>query len=308
MRPRRALPAGRLVTQNMTAILTGGTRGFIAVVAAALVATGIGRVGFAQTRDCDAVPADKKTAVNAIFAALHPYDGCDETFARCLLAKPPTPVVLRLASDICRQVTAGAGRKQVEQSLAKRAQSMLPTGPRATIALDATMSAGSATAPVVAAVYACARCPFCKVMVAALHKAVTDGPLAGKVRLYFRPFPLKSHENSTEGGLAMVAAARLGPFWPFTLHMYENFDGFCPKLLPEWAEAVGMDRKAFEREYADSKTRESLVASKQEGLRNKVSATPSIFIDGRPYLYDLTTASVLDVLEEAYEAASAAKK
>ena len=262
----------------------------------------------AQTPDCDGLPPERKTIARDIFAALHPYDGCDETFAKCLGAKPPKPVVLRLASDICRQVKAGADRKQVERNLAKRAQTMLPTGPRMTIALDEATRAGSATAPVTAVVYACARCPFCKVMVPALHQAVTDGPLAGKVRLYLRPFPIKSHADSTEGGLAMVSAAKLGRFWPFTLRMYESFDSFRPKVLPEWAEAAGIDRKDFEREYADPKNREALVASKQEGLRNKVSATPAIFIDGRPYLYDLTTEAVLDVLQEAHEAAQAGKR
>jgi protein-disulfide isomerase len=156
---------------------------------------------------------------------------------------------------------------------------------------------------VTAVVYACSRCPFCKVMVPALHKAVTDGPLAGKVRLYLRPFPLKTHTNSTEGGLAMVSAAQLGRFWPFTLRLYASFDSFSPKVLPDWAVASGMERAAFERAYADPKTRDALVAAKQEGLRNKVSATPSIFVDGHPYLYDLTTEAVLDVLAEAYEAA-----
>jgi protein-disulfide isomerase len=268
----------------------------------------IGPVVRAQTKDCDAVPADKKTLVDDLFTKLHPYDGCDQTFARCLAAKPPKPVVLRLASDICRQVKAGNDGKQIEQNLAKRAQTMLATGPRATIELDETVRAGSATARVTAVVYACARCPYCRVMVEALHNAVTDGRLAGKVRLYFRPFPLKSHDSSTEGGLAMVSAAKLGRFWPLTLHMYKSFDGFCPKLLPDWATAVGIDRKAFEREYADPKTREALVASKQEGVRNKVSATPSIFIDGRPYLYDLTPDAVVDVLEEAYDATTAGKR
>ncbi len=256
----------------------------------------------AQTPDCDSLPAERKAIARDLFAALHPYDGCDETFARCLAAKPPAPVVLRLASDVCRQVKQGAGRKQVEQSLAKRAQTRLATGARASIALDEAFRAGSASAPVTAVVYACARCPYCRIMVAALHEAVTTGPLAGKVRLYLRPFPLKSHADSTEGGLAMVSAAKLGRFWPFTLRLYEKVDSFCPKLLPEWAEAAGMDRKDFEREYADPKNRELLVASKQEGLRNRVSSTPSIFIDGRPYLYELKPEAVVDVLLEAYEA------
>jgi protein-disulfide isomerase len=268
----------------------------------AIVLLGVPRAVHAQTADCDGLPADKKTVARDLFAALHPYDGCDETFARCLAAKPPKPVVLRLASDICRQVKAGTERKRIEQNLGKRAQTMLATGPRAAIALDEATRAGAADAPVTVVVYACARCPFCKVMVPALHQAVTDGPLAGKVRLYFRPFPLKTHTESTEGGLAFMSAAKLGHFWPFTLRLYKDFDSFCPKVLPDWAEAAGLDRKSFEREYADAKTRDALVASKQEGLRNKVSATPSIFIDGHPYLYDLTTEAVIDVLEEAYEA------
>jgi protein-disulfide isomerase len=261
----------------------------------------------AQTPDCDGLPADKQAIARDLFAALHPYDGCDGTFARCLAAKSPTPVVLRLASDICRQVKSGSERKQVERNLAKRAQTMLAIGPRAAIVLDDAARAGAADAPVTVVVYACSRCPFCKAMVPALYQAVANGPLAGKVRLYLRPFPLKTHPDSTEGGLALVSAAKLGRFWPFTLHVYRNFDSLCPKVLPDWAETVGMDRKAFEREYAEPKTRERLVASKQEGLRNKVNATPSIFIDGRPYLYDLTTEAVIDVLEEAYEAARAAK-
>jgi len=273
-----------------------------------LVVLGASRLAQAQTPDCDALPADKKAQVREIFSALHPYDGCDETFARCLAAKPPKPVVLRLASDICRRVKAGDDRKQVQSSLAKRAQTMLGTGPRATFALDEATRAGKATAPVTLVVYACSRCPYCKVMVTALYAAVTDGPLAGKVRMYLRPFPLKSHPASTEGGLAMMSAARLGRFWPFTLLLYRNFDGFCPKILPEWAAHAGMDRAAFERAYADPKLRDALVASKQEGLRNKANATPSLFVDGRPYLYDLTTEAVLDVLQEAYESVTAGKK
>jgi protein-disulfide isomerase len=264
-------------------------------------------VARAQTPDCDALSADRKGTVGEIFAALHPYDGCDETFARCLAAKPPKPVVLRLASDICRQVKAGADRKQVEHNLAKRAQTMLPSGPRVTFALDEATRAGAAQAPIELVVYACSRCPLCKTTVPPLYQAVTDGPLAGKARLYLRPFPLKTHAQSTEGGLAMMSAAKLGHFWPFVQTLYKNFDSFCPKVLPDWAVTAGMDRAAFEASDADPKTRDALVASKQEGLRNKVSSTPTIFIDGHQYFYGLSKETVIDVVEEAYEAKVGAK-
>jgi protein-disulfide isomerase len=262
----------------------------------------------AQTPACDALPADRKAIAREIFAALHPYDGCDETFARCLAAKPPQSIVVRLASDICRQVKAGDDRKLVERSLSKRAQTMLASGPRANIALDEATRAGTAQAPIELVVYACPRCPFCKDMVTALYQAITDGPLAGKARLYLRPFPLKTHADSTEGGLAMLSAAKLGHFWPFVIGLYKNFDTYCPKLLPDWAVAAGMDRAAFASSYSDPKTRDALVASKQEGLRNKVSVTPTLFIDGRQYSYELSKEAVIDVVEEAYEAKAAAKK
>jgi protein-disulfide isomerase len=278
------------------------------VTSMGVAAFGLARTSQAQSCACDSLPAADKALAQSIFATLHPYDGCDETFARCLKAKPPKPVVLRLAADICRQVKEGRDRKEIERGLSKRAQSMLPTGARASLTLDDAFRAGEANAPVTAVVFACTRCPFCKVMVQALYSAVTDGPLAGKVRLYMRPFPLKSHPQSTEGGLAVMSAAKLGHFWPLTLLIYQRFDSFKPESLPEWAASVGIDRAAFERAFADPKTRDELVASKQEGLRNKVEATPSLFIDGRPYLYAMTTEAVLDVLAEAYEATAAAKK
>jgi protein-disulfide isomerase len=264
-------------------------------------------VAWAQAPICDGLPADRKAEVRELFAALHPYDGCDETFARCLAAKPPKPIVLRLASDLCRQIKAGNDRKQVERNFGKRAQTMLASGPRPVIALDDATRAGTADAPVELVVYACPRCPFCRDLVTALYQAITDGPLAGKARLYVRPFPLKTHAESTEGGLAMVSAAKLGRFWPFVMALYKNFDSFCPKLLPEWAAAAGMERAAFESVYADPKTRDVLVASKQEGLRNKVNVTPTFFIDGRPYTYELSKEAVIDVVEEAYEAKTGAK-
>jgi protein-disulfide isomerase len=266
------------------------------------------RTSQAQSCACDNLPAADKARAQSIFAALHPYDGCDETFARCLAAKPPKPVVLRLAADICRQVKEGRDRKEIERGLSKRAQSMLSTGPRASLTLDDAFRAGAADAPVTAVVFACTRCPFCKVMVQALYSAVTDGPLAGKVRLYMRPFPLKSHPGSTEGGLALMSAAKLGRFWPFAMLVYKQFESFAPAVLPQWAVAAGMDRAAFDRAFADPRTRDELVASKQEGLRNKVEATPGLFIDGRPYVYEMTTEAVLDVLAEAYETSAAGRK
>jgi protein-disulfide isomerase len=274
----------------------------------AAVLLGLGRPGLAQTPTCDGLPTEKRALVQSLFSRLHPYDGCDDTFARCLALRPPSQVVVRIAEDLCRQAKAGKDGKQIEHALAKRAQSMLPGGRRLAAQLDEATRAGRADAKVTLVAYACTRCPLCKEIIPALYRATSDGPLAGKVRLYVRPFPLKNHPGASDGGLALLAAAKLGRFWPFTLLLYQQFDKFTPALLPEWAEQAGLDRAAFARILADPKTRDELVAAKQEGLRNKVEATPSLFIDGRPYAYEVKLEAILDVLEEAYDAARASKQ
>jgi protein-disulfide isomerase len=216
--------------------------------------------------------------------------------------------VLRQANDICRNIVAGKSRDEVEHAFAKRAQSLLPTGKPAAFALDEATLAGEPQAPVRVVIYACARCPFCKVIVPSLYRSVTEGALKGKARIYFQPFPLKDHPGSTEGGFAMLAAARLGRFWPFVTKVYDRYDAFCPKLLPEWAAEAGMDLAVFEEKVADPKIREALVTAKQEGIRNKVEATPALFINGRRYVYEMRQDVIADVMLEAYESASALRR
>jgi protein-disulfide isomerase len=272
----------------------------VAIGFATFILTISGRVD-AQTATCHGLSEKGKAFSRELFGTMHPYDGCDKTFDKCLAEKPPKPVVLRLADDVCRHIKEGKNRDQIEQALGKRAQSMLPVGKPAVFALDQATLAGDPHAPVIAVVYACARCPFCKVIVPALYEAVTSGPLKGKVRLYFRPFPLKDHAGSTEGGLAVFSAGRLGKFWPYLLHLYKNYDAFCPRLFPDWAAWVGLDKAAFEKEYAKGETRSALIASKQEGIRNRVNATPTLFINGRKYVYEINAKVITDVLLEEYD-------
>jgi protein-disulfide isomerase len=76
---------------------------------------------------------------------------------------------------------------------------------------------------------------------------------------------------------------------------------FCPQAFPDWAALVGLDKAAFEKETAKSDPRSALIASKQEGIRNKVNATPTLFINGRKYVYEIDAKVITDVLQEEYD-------
>jgi protein-disulfide isomerase len=261
-----------------------------------------GAAAFAQVQ-CEVLSADEKKVADAAMAGIKGYACCDGTIAACQ-QKAGCGLGARLADDVCRLAGKGKGKDDIATALGKRAESMNPAAQTYAIALDDAAMAGEPKAPVTLVAYACSRCPFCKVAITSLYEAVTAGPLKGKVKLYLRPFPLKSHPESTFGDLAMIVAGKQGRFWPYALAQYNRFNDFDPKRLGETAELAGLDRAEFEKGMEDARNRELLEQSKKEGLKNGIDGTPTFFIDGRKYTYDLDSAVLLDVLEEAYERAT----
>jgi protein-disulfide isomerase len=254
----------------------------------------------AQTPACDKLKGDQKELANELLQSQHPYDCCDDTIANCLKEKPPCALAYRLAENICQRIAMKQDAATIKRALSRRARSVLP-GSKAKIDLQGVPMVGDPKAPIVVVEYACARCPYCSKITPKLYDAVEKGPLKGKVKLYFKPFPIRSHEYSKETGLGFVAAAKLGHFWEFLLYTYEYFDSFCIAKQGEWAEAAGMEPAEFERLVADPTTRKLLVDSKKEGILNKVDATPTFFINGQKFVGDHTFEEVTDVIEEFYD-------
>ena len=85
------------------------------------------------------------------------------------------------------------------------------------------------------------------------------------------------------------------------MYFYQHYELFSILGLEKWAEDVGMDRGAFRRAMGDPDTRRSLVDMKKEGIVNRVEATPTFFVNGRPYLAELNSEEVIDVLEEEFD-------
>lgn len=267
-----------------------------------LLATGAAARGTSAPHpSCVGLTGDAKALADKLMASQYPYDCCDKTIGECLKQDPVCALAWRLAGDICRRVADGQDEKAIVRGLSRRARSMMPGGKRADIDLNGAPALGPADAPVVVVEYACARCPFCSKITPPLVSAVRQGPLANKVRLIFKPFPIRSHPFSKETGLGLLAAARMGKFWPFLLYSYEHFDDFGVKKQRAWAQAAGLDGAAFEQLVSDPAVRQALIDSKKEGLRNKVEATPTFFINGRKYVGDLDLLELIDVLQEEHE-------
>jgi len=252
----------------------------------------------ARAAPCDRLSAGQRKLAHTLFKATHPYDCCDDTLDRCLKQFKVCKLAKRLRDEICRRLIKGHSDKQIRGALDRRARSMTVAIKNASFDLSTAPLAGDRAAKVTVVAYACARCPFCSKVLPDLHRLVESSGLKGKVKLYFRPFPIRDHPGSLEGGLAFVAAARLGAPWPYLLKLYAEYDSFSVDKLAPWAARVGIKEQAFKSELKSAAARKDLVESKKEGLRNGVTATPTLFINGRKYLGDMDHESLLDVLDE----------
>jgi len=250
-------------------------------------------------------PADLERAVG-IMQGQYLYDCCDDTVSVCLAEQAVAcPLAGRLAGDICRRVGAGESDAQIDQALRLRARSMMPGGPKATITLDGRPAVGEPQAAVSVVVYACITCPFCAVLIPELQREIESGTLQGKAKLSFAPFPIKGHDGSVEGALALLAVQAQGRFWDYLDLAYDRFDSLGVDKLEPWAMELGIDMESYHRVFADPETRQTLVNSKREGLAVGVSATPTFYINGRRYQGDLSLVQLLDVLGEEFERVTA---
>lgn len=259
-----------------------------------------GAATIADVPCCQHLDDDERARAAAIMEQQFLYDACDDTVAACLAVAKPCDLAQRLAGEICRRVGRGQSDADIEQALRLRARTMMPGGSAASIDLDGMPVVGEPDAPVVLVEYACVRCPFCSKITPELQEAIDGGRLKGKVRLYFKLFPIKGHEGSTESGLAAAAAHQQGRFWAFLDLAYARFDRFSVEALPGWARDAGLDEAAYQQAIADPATRDWLVQSKREGMANGVDATPTFFLSGRRYQAELEATQLIDILEEEY--------
>ncbi len=250
---------------------------------------------------CDALAAADAQRAVALQDRVYIHDCCDLRLSECLQQQPRCLLAGRMAENICRRVAAGQDDEAIEQALNLRARTMIRFGPPAQLDLAGLELAGDPEAPITLVEFAAPRGPHCARVAPLVYQAVTEGPLAGKVKLFMKVFPLRSNPHSKEGGLAFLAAHEQGAFWDFALHAYTNFEDFSLENQLAWAEALGLDRALFEERLADPALKQVLVASKRQGLENGVSATPAFFIDGHAYRGELENEELVDTLEEAWE-------
>jgi len=145
---------------------------------------------------------------------------------------------------------------------------------------------GNKDAKVILFEYGDFQCPSCGGAYSQI-KAVKE-QYKDKIAFVFRNLPLTSiHPNALAAASAAEAAGRQGKFWEMHDQLYENQNSWSNastdqrgSIFEQYAAAIGLDMARYQTDLTSKEVTEKI--ARDRGLANKLklSATPSILING----------------------------
>ncbi len=159
-----------------------------------------------------------------------------------------------------------------------------PTPGKLTVTLGDYAPLGKDSAPVAWVEFSDFQCPFCaKIYSEAAAQVKTNYIDSGKVKLYYRDFPLSFHPNAMPGAIAARCANDQGKFWEMHDKLFSNQDLWSGAADPGitfkgYATDLGLDATKFASCYDNKEHLAQINADEAQGQSYGVSGTPSNFL------------------------------
>lgn len=158
---------------------------------------------------------------------------------------------------------------------------------------------GDEKAPVSLVVFSDFTCPYCKASRPVLEAFVAAHP--GRVKLYFKPYPILRHPGALEAAMAAEWAREQGAFWKVHDALFES-DAHDLDAIDALAQAAGLDAPELRDALLSRKMEARVRASQTEANGVGVHSTPALFLNGRRLeLPELTAAWLAFTLEDEEE-------
>jgi protein-disulfide isomerase len=155
---------------------------------------------------------------------------------------------------------------------------------------------GRVEAPVTVVVFSDFECPWCSKLEPVLANLLNQNQ--EKVRIVFKHLPLPMHSQAEPAALAAIAAQRQGKFW----EMHDAFfqvSSWTPSVIEETAQRIGLNMEKFHVDINSQDVQMQLAKDQTDAQAADVSATPSLFINGRP-VRDRTLPALQKMVDEAF--------
>ena len=153
---------------------------------------------------------------------------------------------------------------------------------------------GKEDAQVEVVVFSEFQCPHCSRLGPLFEQTLENNPET--VKIVYKNFPIRGHNNAKPAAQAALAAHEQGKFWQYHDDLYANMRQLGAQKYQEIAEAQGLDLEKFKKDQTSPKVMKQLERDLQDAKQAGVRGTPTIFINGRK-LKDRNIVSVQKLID-----------
>ena len=153
---------------------------------------------------------------------------------------------------------------------------------------------GKEDAQVEVVVFSEFQCPHCSRLGPLFEETLANNPET--VKIVYKNFPIRGHNNARPAALAALAAHEQGKFWEYHDELYANMPQLGPKKYQEIAETLELDLEKFKKDQTSPEVTKQLERDLQDAKQAGVRGTPTIFINGRK-LKDRNIVSVQKLID-----------
>ncbi len=137
---------------------------------------------------------------------------------------------------------------------------------------------GPEDAPITIVMFSDFECPYCREGLETVERLEEE--YAGQIRFVYKAFPIDRHPNAMAAALMAHSAQAQGKFWPFHDLLFSQ-RGLDPNTLFAYAEQVGLDVDAVQRELQSLAYAVPVRQDIRQARRLMVRSTPTFFVNGR---------------------------
>jgi len=127
-------------------------------------------------------------------------------------------------------------------------------------------------------VFSDVQCPACADIIPKIEDLIEKNTALAELHYYH--YPLSQHELAFLGAQATECAGQQGAFWDFLNLIYQQQAILTEDAFYKTASSLGLDSSEFKACLNDGLYREKISEHIKEGQLRKISATPSLFING----------------------------
>jgi protein-disulfide isomerase len=141
---------------------------------------------------------------------------------------------------------------------------------------------GNENAPVTIIEFSDFQCPYCERFVTQTMPQIKSEYIdTGKVKLFFRDFPLSFHPNAKPAAIASECANEQGKFWEMHDKLFANQDSLSTENYKAWAKELGLNENQFNTCIDSQKYASQVQKDFDDGVAAGVSGTPTFFVNGQ---------------------------